>query len=141
MESLRVRTSPSAARERVFERDRGVCARCGLDTVERMRRLRNLRRRRYRPELLEEARTLARGFESAIEIGASRPRMRIHRTLWQADHILPVVEGGGGCGLENLRTLCLPCHRAETAELSRRRVAARRRIVPADAVELFLGSD
>lgn len=45
---------------------------------------------------------------------------------WEADHILPVVEGGGECDLSNLRTLCLPCHRAETAKLAARRAAARR---------------
>jgi 5-methylcytosine-specific restriction endonuclease McrA len=46
--------------------------------------------------------------------------------LWEMDHIVPVVEGGGGCGLGNLRTLCLACHRAETAELARRRARKRR---------------
>jgi len=30
--------------------------------------------------------------------------------FWQADHILAVAEGGGSCGIENLRTLCVPCH-------------------------------
>jgi 5-methylcytosine-specific restriction endonuclease McrA len=42
------------------------------------------------------------------------------RSLWDADHILPVAEGGGECDLENLRTLCLMCHREATAELRRR---------------------
>ena len=37
--------------------------------------------------------------------------------FWQVDHCLPVVEGGGACGLENLRTLCTPCHAKETALL------------------------
>jgi hypothetical protein len=32
-----------------------------------------------------------------------------------------VVEGGGECDLENIRTLCLRCHRAATAELRARR--------------------
>lgn len=45
---------------------------------------------------------------------------------WEADHIIPVVEGGGCCGLENYRTLCLSCHRMETANLARRRADARR---------------
>jgi 5-methylcytosine-specific restriction endonuclease McrA len=48
------------------------------------------------------------------------------RSLWEADHIMPVVEGGGGCGLDNIRTLCVPCHRRETAALAARRAAARR---------------
>jgi 5-methylcytosine-specific restriction protein A len=33
------------------------------------------------------------------------------------------VEGGGECDLENIRTLCLLCHRLQTTEL-RRRLAA-----------------
>lgn len=29
-------------------------------------------------------------------------------------------EGGGGCGLDNLRTLCVPCHQVETEKLRSR---------------------
>lgn len=47
---------------------------------------------------------------------------------WEMDHILPVSEGGGECGLENLRTLCRPCHRRETAALAGRRAEARRAV-------------
>ena len=46
--------------------------------------------------------------------------VRARRSLWDADHILPVAEGGGQCDLENLRTLCLLCHREVTADLRRR---------------------
>jgi len=42
------------------------------------------------------------------------------RSLWDADHIIPVAEGGGECDLSNMRTLCLKCHRAATAELRQR---------------------
>lgn len=45
---------------------------------------------------------------------------------WQADHIMPVAEGGGSCGLENLRTLCTACHLIETRKLAGR-LAERRR--------------
>ena len=44
--------------------------------------------------------------------------------LWQADHIVPVAEGGGECGLENYRTLCTACHKPVTAAL-RKRLAKR----------------
>lgn len=33
------------------------------------------------------------------------------RSLWDADHILPVKDGGGALGLTNMRTLCKACHR------------------------------
>ena len=44
---------------------------------------------------------------------------------WEADHTIPIVEGGD-LTPENLRTLCVGCHRGETAKL-RRRMADRRR--------------
>ena len=40
--------------------------------------------------------------------------------FWQADHILPVSEGGGECTMENIRTLCTACHQKETTLLRRR---------------------
>jgi len=45
---------------------------------------------------------------------------------WDCDHVKPVVKGGGSCGLENLRTLCRPCHKRETKLLAARRAEARR---------------
>lgn len=40
--------------------------------------------------------------------------------LWQADHRIPVAEGGGECDISNYRTLCTACHQQETAALHRR---------------------
>lgn len=45
---------------------------------------------------------------------------------WDVDHILPVSEGGGGCGIEGLRTLCRACHRAETAALRKRMIESKK---------------
>lgn len=56
--------------------------------------------------------------------GLAKPYRGQH--LWEMDHEKPVVEGGGGCGLDGLRTLCLPCHRRVTREL-RARLSARRK--------------
>jgi 5-methylcytosine-specific restriction endonuclease McrA len=42
------------------------------------------------------------------------------RSLWDADHIVAVAEGGGQCDLDNLRTLCVACHREATARLRAR---------------------
>lgn len=36
---------------------------------------------------------------------------------WDADHIIEVKNGGGGCGLENLQTLCKTCHKAKTKQM------------------------
>jgi 5-methylcytosine-specific restriction endonuclease McrA len=102
----RLRSDPTYLRERVFERDRGVCAVCRVDTVAEWRRIRRLRGL-PRVRLLDE--------------WGLRNRQR--KSLWDADHILPVVEGGGECDLDNIRTLCLKCHRKATADLRARRKA------------------
>ena len=38
---------------------------------------------------------------------------------WEMDHTLPLAEGGENT-MENFRTLCVPCHKVETAGLKRR---------------------
>jgi len=96
----KLRTDPGYLRAQVFARDRGVCARCGVDT-EALRK--DKRKLDYKAR---------KQFEK--DWGG-------RRNLWDADHILPVVEGGGECDLSNMRTLCLQCHLAETAVLRRRR--------------------
>lgn len=88
-EEFYIRTRPQHARLRVFERDRGICAGCGVDVFE------------------------------GLQFARTR-RSRGTGDLWQADHINPVVEGGGECGLDNLRTLCTKCHKAATAQLRKR---------------------
>jgi 5-methylcytosine-specific restriction endonuclease McrA len=105
----RLRTDPGYLREQVFLRDRGVCAICKLDTnraYAELRRSRGVHRRR----LLSQWQL---------------PRIT-RKTLWDADHIVPVIEGGGECDLANLRTLCLLCHRQQTREL-RLRLAVQNR--------------
>ena len=107
VEEWRLRTDPGYLRDKVFERDKGICAACGVDCEAAWIHLKRLRG-------AARVRTL-------LEWGV-KPRAR--KSLWDADHIVPVVEGGGECDLANLRTLCLKCHRAVTAELRKRRTAA-----------------
>ncbi len=104
----RLRSDTGYLRDQVFARDRGVCAVCDADMVA-----------------IYGALKRARG--AARSAGLSVYEMRTiasRRSLWDADHIRPVAEGGGLCDLDNLRTLCVPCHREATAEL-RRRLRAR----------------
>jgi len=37
-----------------------------------------------------------------------------HFDYFEADHIFPVHQGGGGCTLENFQTLCYVCHKKKT---------------------------
>jgi hypothetical protein len=36
------------------------------------------------------------------------------KTIWDADHIVPVEHGGGECDLANYQTLCWWCHAEKT---------------------------
>jgi 5-methylcytosine-specific restriction protein A len=99
----RLRTDPGYLREQVFARDKGVCAGCHLDTEAEWRRIKRL--------------------PAARRVGVLRDwRLKNLRrsSLWDADHIAPVAEGGGECDLSNLRTLCLRCHREATMKLRER---------------------
>ena len=102
----RLRSSTSYLRECVFARDKGVCALCGIDTHKQRRRV-------LRLPFSERMQRLREMHEHGL----------IHhgrKTWWEADHVVPVVEGGDS-NLENMRTLCIPCHRGVTAELRMRR--------------------
>jgi 5-methylcytosine-specific restriction endonuclease McrA len=99
----KLRTDPGYLRGQVFARDRGMCAICRIDTAAALVELKR-----------------ARGVHRIKLLGRWGLKRVSRRTLWDADHIVPVVEGGGECDLENLRTLCLPCHRRVTLELRAR---------------------
>jgi 5-methylcytosine-specific restriction enzyme A len=116
-EEWRCRTSPSYMRIRLFQRDMGICSACGLDTEA----------------LRKEYKALPNGAPGWYEWSSYRspereaflkrngiPHGRVVTDWWDADHIIPVIEGGGECDLSNLRTLCIPCHRKETRELHAR---------------------
>ena len=60
--------------------------------------------------------------QELTRLGVPNPGWTLgRRTAWDADHITPVAEGGGLCGLENYQSLCHPCHKRKTAEMARRR--------------------
>jgi 5-methylcytosine-specific restriction endonuclease McrA len=108
VDQWRLRSDPGYLRDQVLKRDRGVCRSCRIDTL------------------------VAQGILKRSR-GPTRQRLLNYwdlpsftgRSLWEADHITPVVEGGGECDLSNLRTLCLRCHlglrlrRAEARQLAR----------------------
>jgi 5-methylcytosine-specific restriction enzyme A len=100
----RLRTDPGYLRDQVFGRDRGHCAVCRIDTVAAY-------------AALKRARGPAR--IAGLRLYGMKT-ITSRRSLWDADHIRPVAEGGGQCDLDNLRTLCLLCHRDATAQLRQR---------------------
>lgn len=112
--------SANGQRRSVFKRDLGICAGCGRDCEALFNKVR-LRIQRHDPGATALRRIL-------LLLHLQLTSWYWPRSFWEVDHILPVSEGGGGaCGLTNLRTLCVPCHRKATEALRERRWARRRK--------------
>lgn len=104
---LRLRTQPGYVRQCCYDRDKGICQLCSVDTKIIAKTARKL-----------EGKTRIDYLEKHSIRGNRKIHARKHGGgLWDADHTLPVVKGGGLCGLENIRTLCIACHKNVTKEL------------------------
>lgn len=122
-----IRKRGGHARAAVRKRDGGVCQLCGFECKRMERILRRLSQNLWgRPYAKSWWRRKERIREDLLRRGYDREGVMGRKSLWQADHVVPVVEGGGACGVENLRTLCTPCHKKETRELAARRARRRR---------------
>lgn len=88
-----------------------ICAHCGLNCSELQKRLRKL------PP--DERKKLAE------EYGI--PKSRILKSIWDADHIIPVHLGGGESGLDNIQILCWACHQIKSLEEAQKRSKIRKK--------------
>lgn len=103
------RCQPSVQAKLVLERDRHVCQECGRNTQQ------------SEDEWYEWRRSSPMGYMSDAAM-RKREAMGYARNRWrEVDHIVPVIDGGGLCRLDNLRVLCGACHARVTRELSKRR--------------------
>lgn len=103
----------SRVREQVFALEGGVCCLCGINAQAVFTRVSALHPAERLNALINADWKLPKTAK-ALERLLQNPK---EGDFWQADHIKAVAEGGGGCGLENLRTLCVPCHSEETEKL------------------------
>lgn len=134
------------ARQQLRKREKGLCQICGADTRKLKTSLVKLwkaavligRQNRLQQNLYHlgayqelgsaygqiTTELTQRGFHGfSLELPQSwRPRKawKEPSDLWEAHHILPVVEGGTHSPV-NLRTLCQPCHKQMTRSLATRR--------------------
>lgn len=101
--------SPGKMRAAVRRRDKGVCARCGLDTVKLRDELRGLCHKYGRD-----------GEAYRAYVFTMWGLWVLRRNLWEMNHKQAVAEGGEIWGLENVETLCIPCHQEHTKMLRKR---------------------
>ncbi len=134
-----IRSNSSYMRDQVLKRDGGRCAHCGVKAEKLTKFIQKFnpytgwgnlnpypgkyrRAKRVRAHLLWKALHVKYpwAFDKWWWENHQVIVMKAAPSLWQADHIIPVSEGGGQCGLDNIRTLCLACHDIETAKLRKR---------------------
>jgi len=108
---------PRMVRMAVRQRDQCVCAICGRDAGYILNAFCRMSRRQPNPWSRDN-----RVRRAAVKAGWP---LDASRDWWEADHIIPHSEGGD-CILSNMRTLCVPCHKAETAKLAARKAKERR---------------
>ncbi len=101
---LQLRTNGRYLRDCVYQRDKGICKLCNTDTKQISKTALSLSGPAKIEYLNDNNISLKRKIWVRKHGGG----------LWDADHIIPVKEGGGLCGLENIRTLCLNCHKIVT---------------------------
>ena len=103
-----IRTNTNYLRTCVYKRDKGICKMCGIDTKDIAKKA----------ILLEDQERIDFLKEHSISLKRKIWIKKHGGGLWDADHIIPVKNGGGQCGLYNLRTLCIKCHKNETKILN-----------------------
>jgi 5-methylcytosine-specific restriction protein A len=155
VDGWREKNDPGYIRQQMLKRDKGICALCGVDCVKiqkTVQRLQHLLRcsppdhgqRKFREGHSYNGQFLRSKYDRCLaiwqrwrhkRITAARNRLeRIRaqgwnldrKTQWDADHILPVIEGGGLCGLVSMQTLCVPCHKEKTKQHAKDRAQRRR---------------
>jgi 5-methylcytosine-specific restriction endonuclease McrA len=109
--------------QKVFKRDAGVCAECGHDTEQ----LRRILGHAFRREDVHTVSWTRRYISISFVREETERRMGFKpaQSYWECDHILERVRDGTNA-MENLQTLCVPCHKRKTARLAADRAIERR---------------
>lgn len=108
-QSYLIGTDNAYLRRTVFFRDQGVCAICKVDTLKI--------RIAYCEERRQRGLPIKAGDKDETVVLLENLGFHLSRgvpVFWNADHIIPLKEGGE-LYLDNVQTLCVPCHKRKTS--------------------------
>lgn len=110
----KLRSDNKYLRKFVYARDLGICASCKSDTRFQKIEIENATRNATLNGII---------LTTNIELNDLLLRYKLtlkesQKTLWHADHIIEVCNGGGESGLDNIQTLCVKCHKLKNKKLS-----------------------
>jgi len=133
----KIRTNANYVRKCLLVRDKGICQKCGFEVHKLFLQAYNAIRNHKPSERLESQLFRAQREDILQQILKDTPfqsiKVKLSRRFglksgqfWDADHIVPVVKGGGLQGLSNFRLLCKPCHFEVTRSLKDSLVSAKK---------------
>ena len=109
--------SDAKLRALVLVRDRGVCSDCGRDC---------LAIRDMADAFKAIGGHLWKAHVTLLDLSGFDPHAVMSGSaLWEMAHIKARVQGGPNT-IDNVRTACLPCHKKDTKDLSKKRAKARK---------------
>ena len=123
-EQAYIRCNPGNMRFYVWERDKGQCKSCGFNISKMEEELRQYRAKARLGTAYYEGIKATKRY--AKHLYGVRAGNYPEGHLWEADHLVPISEAGDPFDPQNVRVLCLKCHKEETAKL-RKRLAIRRK--------------
>ncbi|OMJ24209.1 DNA annealing helicase and endonuclease ZRANB3 [Smittium culicis] len=127
VQEFQYRTRPEEVRTKLLERDAGICQICSFPAHEWYKKISNSNYDQA-IKLLDSLESelspvwrkktsIIRSFsnwEKNLITGAESCKLLNSGMFWESAHILDVQYGGGVCGLEGYRLLCVPCHDKES---------------------------
>ncbi|PVU94269.1 hypothetical protein BB561_002677 [Smittium simulii] len=132
VQEFTIRTQPKIVRQKLLERDNGICALCMFPAHAYYQKVANAESYELAMRILDslenEISSLWAKKLKSIRIKenwttvpsanttAGRELCKLVKPgmFWEAAHIIDIADGGGVCGLNGYRTLCVPCHEIET---------------------------
>lgn len=112
----KLRTSTGYLRKCVLKRDKGICAVCKVNT--------RAVTKGFRRPLKNETKEQWKRRVAKVKKQYGIPKHR--KTFFDVDHIVPVYEGGGECGLSEVQLLCIRCHKLKTKLEAKKRSSAKK---------------
>ncbi|KAH9599821.1 Helicase [Trypanosoma melophagium] len=110
-ETFYIKRSGSAVRRSVREADKGICSCCQVDCETLCSLVAVATTRKEREAVIDRMHPHMRHYPNLFNRIVENP---VPGNVWNADHILPVSQGGGEASMDNLQTLCVACHTEKT---------------------------
>ncbi|CAL1546880.1 unnamed protein product [Lymnaea stagnalis] len=106
MDKYWILTKAGYCRDQIYDIEHGICRLCHYDTHAIFTQIKIVKDFAARAKLVNA---------SPYNVLTAKQKQKMVENpqagqFWHLDHITPVWQGGGLCDLDNMRTLCTPCH-------------------------------